>query len=82
MYQVNRRVWLRVPPGVSEGQVLKVAGQGDAGQYGGAAGNLYVKLQVRGNAGGEGGMQGGRVDTWHRVFTCERLPPVMEECGR
>jgi DnaJ-class molecular chaperone len=44
--RVRRRVRIRVPAGVAEGQVLCVRGQGHAGRLGGPAGNLHVKLQV------------------------------------
>jgi molecular chaperone DnaJ len=41
-----RTVRVRVPAGVGDGQILRVKGQGDAGRRGGAAGDLFVKLQV------------------------------------
>lgn len=37
----------KVPGGVVDGQVLRVKGQGHSGKYGGAPGDLLVKLQVR-----------------------------------
>lgn len=36
-----------VPAGISEGQRLKLSGEGDAGMWGGYAGDLYVVIQVR-----------------------------------
>jgi molecular chaperone DnaJ len=41
--QVERVV--RVPPGVEEGQRLRVAGEGDVGQEGGPPGDLYVRVR-------------------------------------
>jgi DnaJ-class molecular chaperone len=45
--QLRRKVRFRVPAGVVDGQVLRVKGQGHSGKYGGAPGDLLVKLQVR-----------------------------------
>lgn len=44
--QVRRHVRIRVPAGVVDGQVLRVKGQGHSGKFGGAPGDLLVKLQV------------------------------------
>ncbi len=38
-----------VPPGVDDGQTLRLTGKGEAAPGGGAAGNLYVVLHVRGD---------------------------------
>lgn len=38
-----------VPPGVDDGQTLRLAGKGETAPGGGAAGNLYVVLHVRGD---------------------------------
>lgn len=39
-------VTIRVPPGIDDGQTLRVEGQGDAGRRGAAAGDLYVHVRV------------------------------------
>lgn len=44
--QKERKVRLSVPPGVDEGQTLRLAQQGQAGRMGGPAGHLYVTVQV------------------------------------
>lgn len=44
--RVQRSLEIRIPAGVHSGSVLKIAGQGDAGKYGGPPGNLFVKLEV------------------------------------
>ncbi|MFA5262724.1 MAG: J domain-containing protein [Opitutaceae bacterium] len=36
---------VRIPPGVSEGQRIRLAGQGGAGLGGGAAGDLYMRVR-------------------------------------
>ncbi len=44
---IQRRLKLRVPPGVGDGQVLRLRGLGGEGRRGGPAGNLLVSVQVR-----------------------------------
>jgi molecular chaperone DnaJ len=38
---------IKIPPGVDDGNRLRVSGEGEAGEYGGPAGDLYVVLRVR-----------------------------------
>lgn len=38
---------VKVPPGVEEGTRIRYGGEGDAGRYGGAKGDLYVVLSIR-----------------------------------
>lgn len=42
-----RKIEVRVPPGVEDGQRLRLAGEGEAGLRGGPPGDLYVFLKVR-----------------------------------
>ncbi len=42
----TRKINIKIPPGVEDGQHLKLRGQGDAGSPGGEAGDLYVVLNV------------------------------------
>ncbi|XP_061351279.1 uncharacterized protein LOC133296332 isoform X2 [Gastrolobium bilobum] len=44
--RVKKNIKVRVPPGVSSGSILRVAGEGDAGPRGGPPGDLYVYLDV------------------------------------
>ena len=44
--RVSRQIHVEVPPGVEEGIRLQLRGQGDAGDMGGPAGDLYVMLHV------------------------------------
>jgi curved DNA-binding protein len=37
---------VKVPPGVTEGQRLRLAGRGEAGMGGGAAGDLYLRVRL------------------------------------
>jgi len=37
---------VKIPPGVTEGQKLRVAGRGEAGPGGGAAGDLYLRVRL------------------------------------
>eukprot|EP00696_Hemimastix_kukwesjijk_P014367 gnl/Hemi2/28365_TR9374_c0_g1_i1.p1 gnl/Hemi2/28365_TR9374_c0_g1~~gnl/Hemi2/28365_TR9374_c0_g1_i1.p1 ORF type:complete len:283 (-),score=44.03 gnl/Hemi2/28365_TR9374_c0_g1_i1:25-873(-) len=44
--QGTRSVEVTAPPGVEDSQVLRLAGMGEAGLFGGKPGNLHVKVQV------------------------------------
>ncbi len=37
---------VKIPPGVAEGQRLRVAGRGEAGAYGGSAGDLILRVRL------------------------------------
>lgn len=37
---------VRIPPGMAEGQSIRVSGKGEAGTGGGAAGDLYLRVRV------------------------------------
>jgi molecular chaperone DnaJ len=41
-----RQVKVRIPPGVEDGQRIRVKGRGGAGHYGGPAGDLYVVVHI------------------------------------
>jgi molecular chaperone DnaJ len=41
------RVSVEVPPGISDGQRIRIAGRGHAGERGGPGGDLYVLIHVR-----------------------------------
>jgi len=43
----KRTVTIKVPPGVHEGQGIRVAGEGEPGRNGGPNGDLYVYVRVR-----------------------------------
>jgi molecular chaperone DnaJ len=45
--RTERRVSLAVPPGIDDGQQLRVQGQGEAGTRGGPHGDLYVLIRVK-----------------------------------
>jgi curved DNA-binding protein len=44
--RVPRRVHVRIPPGVTDGQVLRVPGKGGSGLRGGPPGDLYLDIRV------------------------------------
>ncbi len=43
----TRRVKVKIPAGVEDGQYLRLAGQGETGSNGGPPGDLYVEIGVR-----------------------------------
>ncbi|KAI3815000.1 hypothetical protein L1987_14650 [Smallanthus sonchifolius] len=44
--RVKKDIKVKIPPGISKGSVLRVAGEGDAGPKGGPPGDLFVYLDV------------------------------------
>lgn len=44
--RVNRKIAVKIPPGVETGSRLKVTGEGEAGPQGGPHGDLYVVIRV------------------------------------
>ncbi|KAK4267573.1 hypothetical protein QN277_024335 [Acacia crassicarpa] len=44
--RLKKIIKVKVPPGVSSGSILRVAGEGDAGPRGGPPGDLFVYLEV------------------------------------
>ena len=45
--RVTRHLSVKVPPGVDSGTQIRLAGEGELGEYGGPPGNLYVVLDVK-----------------------------------
>jgi molecular chaperone DnaJ len=45
--RVVRRLTVKVPPGVDSGTQIRLANEGELGEYGGPVGNLYVVLDVK-----------------------------------
>ena len=43
----QRKIEVKIPPGVEGGMQVRLSGEGEAGQDGGAAGNLYVYVDVQ-----------------------------------
>lgn len=43
----SRTVRVTIPAGVTDGQLIRLAGQGEAGVDGAASGNLYLELHIR-----------------------------------
>jgi molecular chaperone DnaJ len=43
----ERKITVKIPPGIATGQQLRLQGEGEAGAAGGPAGHLYVVVQVQ-----------------------------------
>ena len=43
----ERRLDVTIPPGIHDGQQIRISGEGHAGQLGGRAGDVYVRVRVR-----------------------------------
>ena len=43
----TRRVAVNIPPGVDEGTLVRLSGEGELGAYGGPPGDLYVRVHVQ-----------------------------------
>ena len=48
--QETKTLSVKVPPGVDTGDRIRLAGEGEAGDHGGPAGDLYVQVNVREHA--------------------------------
>ncbi|MBT6690922.1 molecular chaperone DnaJ [Candidatus Parcubacteria bacterium] len=49
----NADIKAEIPAGIDEGQAIRLAGQGNAGKNGSAAGDLYINIHVKPEAGFE-----------------------------
>lgn len=47
--RVKRTIEVKIPAGIEDGTRIKLAGQGEAGQLGGPAGDLYVQVHIAPN---------------------------------
>lgn len=43
---VNQQIKVKIPPGLSDGKKLRVAGKGQPGRDGGPPGDLYIKIKI------------------------------------
>ncbi|WP_010632228.1 molecular chaperone DnaJ [Sporolactobacillus vineae] len=45
--KVNKKIEVKIPAGIDDGQQIRLSGQGEAGVNGGPAGDLYIVFNVR-----------------------------------
>lgn len=45
--QTRKKLSVRIPPGVDNGDQIRLSGEGEAGLHGGPPGDLYVQVEVR-----------------------------------
>lgn len=45
--KVNRKIEIKIPAGIDDGQQIRLSGQGEAGVNGGPAGDLYIVFSVK-----------------------------------
>ena len=45
--RANKRIKIKVPAGINNGQSIRLSGEGEAGQRGSIAGDLYVSIRVK-----------------------------------
>ena len=46
----NVNIKVKIPAGISEGEVIRLTGQGGAGELGAPAGDLYLKVRIKDDA--------------------------------
>ena len=46
----NKKLHVKIPPGVDNGDRVRLSGEGEAGMHGGSAGDLYVQVSVKPHA--------------------------------
>lgn len=42
----NQRIKIKIPAGINDGEILQLTGQGGAGLFNAAAGNLFIKIHI------------------------------------
>jgi molecular chaperone DnaJ len=47
LIKIERKISVKIPPGVEDGTRLKIAGEGEAGRMGGENGDLYIFINVK-----------------------------------
>lgn len=43
----RKKLRVKIPPGVEEGSLIRIPGEGEAGLYGGPPGDLYLKVRIK-----------------------------------
>jgi len=51
LVRVNKKISVKIPKGIKNGQSISIAGMGEPGEQDGARGNLLIKVSIRSNRG-------------------------------
>ncbi len=46
-FKATEKIKVKIPAGINEGETIRLAGKGEAGQRGAAAGDLYITMRVK-----------------------------------
>ena len=47
MVKEKEKIEVEIPAGIEDGSTIRFTGKGEAGQYGGRAGDLYVQIKIK-----------------------------------
>jgi curved DNA-binding protein len=77
---------IRIPPGVREGQRIRLAGQGEAGSRGATAGDLFLRVKFAQNpdfhAEGADLIHELSMPVWEAVLGCQKSVPTLDGRAR
>lgn len=66
----NRRIEVRIPPGVYDGARVRIAGKGEPGMGGAPSGDLYLRIKLKQDPGFEVSGSDVRVEAPVDLYTC------------
>lgn len=77
---------VKIPRGVREGQRIRLAGQGEAGEYGGKSGDLFLRVRLARHPDfaveGSDLIYDAKIEPWQAVLGDSLLVPTLEGSAR